>query len=53
MLERKTIRGRDAVVVYLDGNMKPVDSIVAEIAKITYLDNLESVFLTPKAISEG
>jgi len=48
MIENQKVNGRDATVIYIDKNFKPVDKKDAELIKITYHDNKECIFLNPK-----
>jgi hypothetical protein len=48
MIEKMTIDGRAATVIYLTANMAPVEKAdYAELVKVTFDDDMSSIWLTP------
>ena len=52
MIERQTINGRDAYVVYLDRDLAPVDKAEATLVKVIYKDTGETMWLVPPDTDE-
>lgn len=48
MIERQKIDGRDASVAYLTADLNPAEKDTAELIKVTFEDDLSSLWLTPQ-----
>jgi len=53
MIERQTIDGREAVVIYLSDDLTPVDRDEASLVKVTFEDDNSSVWLVPPGREDG
>lgn len=52
MIEQRTLKGREAYVVYLDDDLQPVDKGAETLVKIIFKDNHETLWLVPPTAAD-